>query len=83
MRRCSCQNPSTDIACDELLEQSPTVSADGSSSWVIGTAVGASIFIILAATLVSLWRRRKAGAGGSGGGSGSGSDDEMSGLGMR
>ncbi|CAM9481007.1 unnamed protein product [Ectocarpus sp. 12 AP-2014] len=83
-RRCSCQNPSTHIDCDELLTQSPTVTADSSSSWVIATAVGASLFIILAATLVGLWRLRKAGAGGDGsnGGWASEGDGEISGIGL-
>ncbi|CAN0273158.1 unnamed protein product, partial [Scytosiphon promiscuus] len=66
-RRCSCQNPSTHIDCDELLGSSPTVTGGGSSSWVIATAVGASVFIILVAALVSWWRRRKIGSGGGGG----------------
>ncbi|CAM9913326.1 unnamed protein product [Ectocarpus sp. 12 AP-2014] len=81
-RRCSCQNPSTHIDCDELLTQSPTVTADSSSSWVIATAVGASLFIILAATLVGLWRLRKAGAGGNGsnGGWANEGDGDISGI---
>ncbi|CAM9364162.1 unnamed protein product [Pylaiella littoralis] len=68
-RRCSCQNTSTNIGCDELLTESPTVNPDGSSSWVIATAVAASVFIMLASALVSLWQRRKAGEGGGRGGS--------------
>ncbi|CAB1106688.1 unnamed protein product [Ectocarpus sp. CCAP 1310/34] len=83
-RRCSCQNPSTHIDCDELLTQSPTVAADSSSSWVIATAVGASLFIILAATLVGLWRLRKAGGGGDGSNGGwvNEGDGEISGIGL-
>lgn len=71
-RRCSCQNPTTHIDCNDLLTRSPTVASGGSSSWVIATAVGASVFIIVTAALVSVWRRRKIGASGTAGAGGSG-----------
>ncbi|CAM9708687.1 unnamed protein product, partial [Ascophyllum nodosum] len=72
-RRCSCQKPSTHIGCDSLLITSTSESSGKSSPWVIGTAVGASIAIILTVGLISAWRRRKFGA--SGGGSGEGPAD--------
>lgn len=58
-RRCSCQKPETNIECDSLLQTSTAESGGDSSPWVIGTAVGASIAIIIIAALVSAWRRRK------------------------
>lgn len=66
-RRCSCQNPSTDIDCDELLNQSSATTSAGSSYWVIAVAVGASIFILVASAGVAIWRRRKYGGGGGDG----------------
>lgn len=83
-RRCSCLDSSTNIDCEDLLDTISTGGPTGSSSWVIATAVGASVFIILAAAFISLWRRWKAGgsggavgganAGGEGGGGGWGGE---------